>query len=176
MYVPARSILTYQFKAQTSLSNTSGTAIEQAVAADLNGAGFTVTDFSINDSLLGIIEAAGIGYTVQITLKVKTGATEYADETDVQSIFDHYVYQETGNFPASVITQVQLPTATTPTTTGQTQQPPSGGNGGGNPAPSFWDTLTTFVEGLGSGAILAIGLAIVGIVLVVGWAESRKLI
>jgi len=179
MYVPQKSVLTYQFKAQTSFSLSSGVAIENAVASDLSSAGFTVQDFQITGPSLGqVIGSVGIGYTVQITMKIRTGSIEYADENDAKSIFDHFVYQETGNIPASVILDVKVPASFVPVSTGEAPQtgPDSASPGSGGSAPSFFDTASTFLEGLGSGAILTIGLVIVGIVLLAGWAQSRKLI
>lgn len=175
MYVPAGSTVTYQFKAPTSLSNPSGTDIEQAVANDLNAATFHVQDYNVDDSFSDIIASAGVGYTVQVTMKVRTGNTDYASESDVQSIFDHYVFQETGVMPASVILGVAPPGGQTQST-GQGQTPPGGGGGGGNQPSSIWDSITKFFEGFGTGAILTVGVVIVGGILLLGYLQSRKLI
>ena len=175
--VPAGSILTYQFKIATTLTM-NGHDIETAVASQLSSSGFTVTDFNIVTPSLGEVLYAVWGYTVQITMKIKTIGIDYGEVADVQSIFDHAVYQVMDVLPsASTITSVTTPDNQTQQT-GQQQTGPGGGSGGGSGADfsSAWDSFLTWLEGLGTGSILGIGLAIVGIILIVGWAQSRKLI
>lgn len=177
MYTPAGSIVTYQFKADTSLSHPTGQDIEQSVASVISANGFTVVDYNIDASFANILASAGVGYTVQITMKVRTGAMDYGSELDVGSILDNAVYQATGLLPASTIPNVQVPKAITVTPTGAPSQtaPGSGADTGGS-SSSFFDGIAKYLEGAGTGAILGIGLTIVAIVLLVGWADTRKLI
>lgn len=178
--VPRGSILTYQFKAATTLTM-NGHDIETSVASWLAANGFTVTDFAIVTPSFTETVAAIYGYTVQITMKIRT-SLDYGEVADIQSIFDHAVYQAIDDLPsASNIIKVSTPEQQTTgqsTDTGTPQGSPDtgGGGGGGGSGSSAWDSFLSWLEGAGTGAILGIGLAIVGIILIIGWAQSRKLI
>lgn len=174
MYVKAGSVITYQFKAATTLSHPSGSDIENAVASDLSAAGLTVVDFTVVNPSLGVEIANIWGFTVQVTMKIKV-SVDYGSEDDVKSIADHYVYTNTGSLPqASTVTNVTAPSGQT-TQTGTPQDTSTGGGGGGG-GNSFWDTITTFLSGAGVGGFLGIGLALVAVVLIVSLATSKKLI
>lgn len=189
MYVPLGSILTYQAKGISTTSDYSQASdAEAAIASLVSASSIDVTDFNIVQPSLAqaVVGATGslFSYNFQLTLTLKTRVTDYADENDVKSIVDSAVYAILGVTPTSVITKVQAPSGVA-TTTAPTQTAPSGGllgntstsaSGDSSSTSSFWDSFSTFLKGAGVGGFLGIGLALVGVVLLVSLATSKKII
>lgn len=188
MYVPIGSFLTYQAKGISTTSDyPQATDAEAAIASLVAASSIDTTDFNVVQPSLAqaVVGATGniFSYDFQLTLKLKTRVTDYADENDVRSIVDSAVYAVLGKMPTSVITSVTPPGAVA-TTTAPTQTAPSGGilgttstsASGDSSSPSIWDSFSTFLKGAGVGGFLGIGLALVGVVLLVSLATSKKLI
>lgn len=183
MYVPAKSVLTYQMKVPSPVAGLFGgdpVDLEQQVSSLITtNNGFTVIDYQINTS--GFFSSQ----PDQVVMKIRTGNTDFASEVDVQSIVDNAVYQISGNLPASTVVDVTPPSTggttsvfnhQTPIPTGQTQTPVNPPSGGDGSKSSWWDSVSTFLNGASTGGILGIGLAVIGMVLLFGYLSERKLL
>jgi hypothetical protein len=188
MYVPLGSILTYQAKGLTTNDGAQSAAdAETQIAAYISASSIDVIDYNIVQPSLANAVVGEFGsaftYDFQMTLTLKTRVTDYADENDVKSIVDSAVQAILNKPPTSVITKVQVPSGAT-TTTAPNQTAPNLGSVGttstsasrDSSTTSFWDTFSTFLKGAGVGGFLGIGLALVGVVLLVSLATSKKII
>lgn len=141
-----------------------------AVSSELSSMGFTVLSSTNNEGFFSIGQEQ---ITFQMKVRIDSGFS-YGDVSDVQSIIDHAVYVATGTLPiSSSITAVQAPNTIAPVETGQPGQqlPPAD-----QPKQGWFDKFISSFETFGVGTILGIGLAIAGVILVVSWAESKRLI
>jgi hypothetical protein len=172
MTIASGSIVLYQFKARTTLKLNTASELENAVASDLGAAGLTVVDFTATTPSIGAEIAALWGYTVQITMKIKT-KIDYGQIDDIQSICDHYVYVETDSLPeASTISLGPTPGDVTQTSVSDN----TAGGGKKDDGPGFFDSFSTFLKGAGVGGFLGIGLALVAVVLIVSLLTAKKVI
>jgi hypothetical protein len=183
MYVSNGSIVKYLATWKPFLTDFAGNGYtspseqESQMNLYLSNAGFVVLQAS-NDS--GFFNVGETDTTFTWLLKINTG-TDYASEDDVKSILDHAVIQGIGRFPiSSSLPQIQSPPSQGGQTT-STGQPDTGASAlkdkEGQPSgPSWFDSLSKFLEGASVGTLLGIGLMVVAIILIVGYLESRKLI
>jgi len=177
------SIVKYQCKAVNN-STAFVNDVVSAIRSDLLTAGLIVVDYTVTAGswLSEIYTIAGDAFSLDLQIKT---SVDYADDgkspgTDIQSIVDHYVNIETVNgLQASSVPDIKVPSGTPGVLTGQPSQ--TGGTGTQPPPkpPSdkgWWDSFTTWLEGLGTGGFLGVGLALVAVVLIIGLVQTRKVI
>lgn len=159
--VSAGTSVTYQAKAKNTFTQTPADIVA-AVSADCELGGLRVTDNNIVDP--GILaQLGGLGYySFQMTLTVQA-QMDFNSPSDIQSLIDGYILQETGSAPESSSIQGG----------GSTEQPQPSGAGTQNTG-DWLSGIVSKLETLGQGAILGIGLLIVGIIIFLMYVPGAR--